>query len=1318
MPEQFDPYYLWLGIPPAEQPPNHYRLLGLRLFEDNAEVISYAVDQRATHLRSFQSGKRSADSQRLLNEVAAAGVCLLDPAKRLPYDKQLRAKIDAEKPPAQAPPPAPAAGAAAPPPRTPRIPVARPLAAEPEVSPETPALAPALQSSAKVPLPQPADNRRTTLIIILASVAASVLVLAAGGIGWWLLSGDPTPVVALPSPGPGPDKPIDDPPPEPAPPQPGPPTPPTPGPGPGPTPPTPPAPGPGPTPPPPNPPAPPPPTPPSPAGDRQAWLASDSTFVIRQASGRWVEIQDNVEHWFDASVTTKPDYVELVDPRRGVEMRLFADRLELKTPRQDWAVASAGGWAPPNSLPAFANRPLPPARTSPYVPSANAQALVFGGEQIVRIPVPGTLRSGLADWTIEMWLRLDRQQPFGVILASEQAPILSAGQLVGGAEGTAGLAVSWQSANDFPVVMTDRWVHVAVQQRGKDWQLFVDGKPAGSGAAAPERLSADNLVLGAKTGGMSGIVRDFRVSGGQRYASPFTPPLKFEPDAQALVLLSTKAMRRTTIPNLVAGGQDAVREGACWIPLTPERQLAAERTDGSIDLIQAFAVQGDVLEGLHTLKWATKVEAGRAGERTRMLLPFFPSTNYDVSVEITRLEGDGGAFLGLSVAGRPIILVIDAFPELGGRTGILPPDLNQVGSVGFLPDWDPMLQTGSPSRFTIKVRRTDAENFSIVVSRLGARSMTINGKIADVRVPPQFQIPLQRGLSFGSLDARVRFEDFVLFSVSSPSSPGTPVVGAPPVVPKPGAAPGVPHRPAAVARQPVPAEELLAAKRKEAAEIYREDEKQATKPAQKAALARTIFQAGERANTDQTARYVLFDIARIIYIKSGETTAALQTARQIEREFEVPANDTLAATITALEGVPAMAPEQRAALARAAAELANELIAAGQIERADDLATIAVQSAAKQKDADLKKEMQQRKNQVARIVKEHAAVKPHLETLAARPDDPAANLAAGKFHCLTLEDWDRGLTQLALAADGLLSGPAKLDLDAGDDPKKQLAAAEAWLDLVKTNRELDREEEDALKRRARQLLEGPASKLTGLDQVRADKALQPLKSLPPGRAPAKAAPPRAAAAAAKTSEFVTHWIGLAVHTRGPAMGKEFQRVELRFTRKDAESFAADYNWATFADRLLASGKYDVTGSLRGESIDWTSQSNGARGQGELSDGVLRFTWEQPPYFGENWYVPASKANAASYYAGEWDVTEDRGSKFRLSLRADGSAQRSHSPSVPGAWLGTPNRWIIVWRDGWRDLIVLEDGKATKSSFPPGALLTSRPVNTGTIRKVE
>jgi hypothetical protein len=32
MAEAFDAYYQWLGISPKDQPPNHYRLLGIDVF--------------------------------------------------------------------------------------------------------------------------------------------------------------------------------------------------------------------------------------------------------------------------------------------------------------------------------------------------------------------------------------------------------------------------------------------------------------------------------------------------------------------------------------------------------------------------------------------------------------------------------------------------------------------------------------------------------------------------------------------------------------------------------------------------------------------------------------------------------------------------------------------------------------------------------------------------------------------------------------------------------------------------------------------------------------------------------------------------------------------------------------------------------------------------------------------------------------------------------------------------------------------------------------------------------------------------------------
>ncbi|MFP6669502.1 MAG: hypothetical protein VB876_19485, partial [Pirellulales bacterium] len=92
MPEAFDPYYKWLAIPPKDQPPNHYRLLGVELFEADGDVIANAADSRMAQLRLYQTGGHVNDAQRLLNEVASARTCLLNTERKVEYDEQLRAE--------------------------------------------------------------------------------------------------------------------------------------------------------------------------------------------------------------------------------------------------------------------------------------------------------------------------------------------------------------------------------------------------------------------------------------------------------------------------------------------------------------------------------------------------------------------------------------------------------------------------------------------------------------------------------------------------------------------------------------------------------------------------------------------------------------------------------------------------------------------------------------------------------------------------------------------------------------------------------------------------------------------------------------------------------------------------------------------------------------------------------------------------------------------------------------------------------------------------------------------------------------------------
>ncbi len=86
----FDAYYEWLGIPPAEQPASHYRLLGISAFETNPKVIQNAADRVMGQLRGFQTGARGRESQKILNEVTQAKICLLDASRKAKYDAELK----------------------------------------------------------------------------------------------------------------------------------------------------------------------------------------------------------------------------------------------------------------------------------------------------------------------------------------------------------------------------------------------------------------------------------------------------------------------------------------------------------------------------------------------------------------------------------------------------------------------------------------------------------------------------------------------------------------------------------------------------------------------------------------------------------------------------------------------------------------------------------------------------------------------------------------------------------------------------------------------------------------------------------------------------------------------------------------------------------------------------------------------------------------------------------------------------------------------------------------------------------------------------
>ncbi|MBN2476238.1 MAG: hypothetical protein JXB62_16620 [Pirellulales bacterium] len=101
MSDSFDPYHRWLGISPKDQPPNHYRLLGVDTFEDDPNVIESAADRQMAHVRTFQTGKHSELTQRILNELAQAKLVLLHEKRKAEYDRALRAELQPELSPSE-----------------------------------------------------------------------------------------------------------------------------------------------------------------------------------------------------------------------------------------------------------------------------------------------------------------------------------------------------------------------------------------------------------------------------------------------------------------------------------------------------------------------------------------------------------------------------------------------------------------------------------------------------------------------------------------------------------------------------------------------------------------------------------------------------------------------------------------------------------------------------------------------------------------------------------------------------------------------------------------------------------------------------------------------------------------------------------------------------------------------------------------------------------------------------------------------------------------------------------------------------------------
>lgn len=96
MAEQPDVYKQWLGITDTERPLSYYQLLRVSKFEDSSEKVRANYRKLNAHVRKYATGKYAALSQKLLNELARAMLCLTDAQRKREYDASLGREAGAE----------------------------------------------------------------------------------------------------------------------------------------------------------------------------------------------------------------------------------------------------------------------------------------------------------------------------------------------------------------------------------------------------------------------------------------------------------------------------------------------------------------------------------------------------------------------------------------------------------------------------------------------------------------------------------------------------------------------------------------------------------------------------------------------------------------------------------------------------------------------------------------------------------------------------------------------------------------------------------------------------------------------------------------------------------------------------------------------------------------------------------------------------------------------------------------------------------------------------------------------------------------------
>ena len=257
-------------------------------------------------------------------------------------------------------------------------------------------------------------------------------------------------------------------------------------------------------------------------------------------------------------------------------------------------------------------------------------------------------------------------------------------------------------------------------------------------------------------------------------------------------------------------------------------------------------------------------------------------------------------------------------------------------------------------------------------------------------------------------------------------------------------------------RARVPDEAAQAKARELIRQIY-ELQYDATKTsAEKTALARKMLDQAAKTKKDPASHFVLLQVAKGMAVQAGDVDTALDAVDRIAQTYQAGSSEMKVETLFQAAANTRLS-EQRSAVVQAAIPLIHGAIEDDDYETASRLVQLALDLARRLRDRSLLKQIVAINKKVAEFGKAYAEIQKDQAVLKDDPTDTDANLAVGRYLCLTKGDWENGLPMLALGSDAELKALAMKDLEWATSADEQVALADEWGELAQTRRGKEKE---------------------------------------------------------------------------------------------------------------------------------------------------------------------------------------------------------------------------------------------------------------------